>query len=260
MKTRAFSLFIAMTGMIALTAMSPAIADDTVMRLASLEWSPYVGSQLRDEGLTASIVKVTARQIGIDTKISYAPWSRTVQVGGTDPAYAGYFPAFYTKERESSCYFSGILGRSIVGFAYLKKRPFDWLRLSDLQAYKIGIVQDYANGEEFDAMIKKGLLKTDTAPSDVSNLRKLLAQRIDVIVIDKNVLRQLLITEPGLQANRDQIEFHPQELTNFSMHICFQHTERGLAMRKSFNAALEKVDIKKFENTYFKLTDAAGSR
>ncbi|MFZ6673425.1 substrate-binding periplasmic protein [Undibacterium sp. Xuan67W] len=260
MKSWAFSLFIAVTGITALTTVSQATADDTVMRLASLEWSPYVGSQLRDDGLTASIVKVAARQIGIDTIISYAPWSRAVQFGGNDPAYAGYFPAFYTKERESSCYFSGILGHSVVGFAYLKKRPFDWLKLSDLQTYKIGIVQDYANGEEFDAMIKKGLLKTDTAPSDVSNLRKLLAQRIDVIVIDKNVLRQLLVTEPGLQANRDQIEFHPQELTNFSMHICFQHTDRGLAMRKSFNAALEKVDIKKFENTYFKLTDAAGSR
>ena len=63
-----------------------------IVGVASLEWAPYVGSRLHQEGLTAGIVKVAARQIGMDAKISYSPWSRTVYAGLNDPNYAGYFP------------------------------------------------------------------------------------------------------------------------------------------------------------------------
>ncbi|MET3138864.1 polar amino acid transport system substrate-binding protein [Undibacterium sp. GrIS 1.2] len=238
--------------------MSPIFAaDNSVMRLASLEWAPYVGSRLHQEGLTAGIVKVAARQIGMDAKISYSPWSRTVYAGLNDPNYAGYFPAFYLKEREKTCYFSGVLGHSVVGFAHLKERPFQWTKLNDLRGIKIGIVQDYANGEEFDAMVKQRVLDTDAAPSDVSNLRKLLAHRVDVIVIDKYVLHQLLASEPSLQADKNRIEYYPHELAKFSMHICFQRNERGLAIQKAFNLALNKIDTQKLEDSYFQQLDAA---
>lgn len=226
-------------------------AQTSGMRLSTLEWSPYVSASLPDEGLTTSLIKTVASQAGISTSISYAPWSRAVQVGSNDPSYAGYFPAFYLQEREKSCYFSGEIGRSIIGFAYLKPQAFKWNTLADLRGQQIGIVQAYANGEEFDAMVRQGLLKTDIAPSDISNLRKLLAKRISLAVIDRDVLRQLLITEASLQADKNRIVFHPRELTTFSMRICFQRTESGLTLQKSFDAELKKINVKKLENAYF---------
>ncbi len=226
-------------------------ADKIVMQLASLEWAPYVGSHLPDEGLTAAIVKAAALQAGLDTHISYTPWSRAVQIGLNDPDYAGYFPAFYLKEREKTCYFSAPLGNSIVGFASLKERHFDWKKYADLKDLTIGVVQDYANGEEFDAQVKKEQLKLDVAPSDISNLRKLLARRVDLVVIGKDVLRQLLITEAGLKSVREDIVFHPKEVTNFSMHICFQHNEKGLKFQQLVNPYLGKLNLRKVENLYF---------
>jgi polar amino acid transport system substrate-binding protein len=232
--------------------MVPAVhAQTSSMRLSTLEWPPYVSASLPDEGLTTSLVKTVASQAGIATSISYAPWSRAVQVGSNDPSYAGYFPAFYLPEREKTCYFSGEIGHSVIGFAYLKPQAFQWNTLADLRGQQIGTVQAYANGEEFDAMVRQGLLKTDIAPSDISNLRKLLAKRISVAVIDRDVLRQLLITEASLQADKDRIVFHPRELTTFSMRICFQRTESGQALQKAFDAELKKVNIKKLENAYF---------
>ncbi|MFZ6754808.1 substrate-binding periplasmic protein [Undibacterium sp. Dicai25W] len=221
------------------------------LRLASLDWSPYVSPSLPDEGFVAAIVKAAAQKSQSEVSIDYFPWSRTVQVGLNDADYAGYFPAFYLKEREKSCYFSNTLGNSTVGFASLKNKLFDWQTLQDLQFYYIGVVQDYANGEEFDALVKQRIIRTDTAPSDISNVRKLLAGRVDVIVIDKNVLRQLLITDNSLSKDKLNIVFHAKELTNFSMHICFQHTARGLRLQKIFNAGLNTLNIKQLENQYF---------
>ena len=232
-------------------ALQSQITQLQVMQLASLEWPPYVGSQLPDEGLTSAIVKAAALQAGLDTHISYTPWSRAVQIGLNNPAYAGYFPAFYLKEREKTCHFSAPLGNSIVGFAYLKDKHFDWNSYTDLKGLSIGVVQDYANGEEFDMQVKKEQLKLDVAPSDISNLRKLLVKRVDLIVIGKDVLRQLLIIEPSLKSVRDNIVFHPKEVTNFSLHICFQRNEQGLKMKQMINPYLEKLNVKRIEGLYF---------
>ena len=221
------------------------------LHLASLEWAPYVSQLMPDEGLVSAIVKAAAKESQLPVTISYFPWSRAVQAGLDEEDFAGYFPAFYLKEREKTCYFSNSLGNSTVGFASLKDAHFDWQNLLDLHAYKIGLVHDYANGEAFDALVKKHVLRTDSAPSDISNLRKLLAGRVDVIVIDKNVLRQLLITDSSLGKEKQNIIFHPKELTNFTMHICFQRNPRGLRLQKAFNAGLNSVKIKQFENQYF---------
>ncbi|MES2069672.1 MAG: transporter substrate-binding domain-containing protein [Pseudomonadota bacterium] len=221
------------------------------MRLASLEWSPYVGSHMPDGGLTAAAAKAVASAAGYQTRIDYLPWSRAMQAGSDDPGYAGYFPAYYLPEREKHCYFSSALGNSSNGFAYLKSRPLQWSTLTDLKDIKIGTVQDYANDRYFDALVRQGDLHTDVAPSDISNVRKLLAGRVQAIVIDKAVLRNLLINEASLQAGKEQIAFHERELTSFTLHICFQRNAKGRAMQLAFNGAMTKVKLKQLENDYY---------
>jgi len=230
----------------------PAWAGDVnVLRLTSLDWPPYVSKSLPGEGISSSVVKAAAQLAGWHTEIRYFPWSRAVQEGLNNAEYAGYFPAFYLKDREKSCYFSHPIGNSMVGFASLKEKKFDWQTLADLKPFLIGTVHGYANGEAFDLLVRQQAITTDSAPSDISNLRKLLAHRVDAIVIDKYVLRQLLITENSLPANKSEVVFHPKELTNFSMHICFQRNDKGQALQKTFDTALEKVNVKKLESLYF---------
>lgn len=235
-------------------------AERDKLHLASLEWSPYVSHTLPEEGLVSAVVKAGAKESQLPVSISYFPWSRAVQAGLEGEDFAGYFPAFYLKEREKTCYFSNTLGNSTIGFAYLKNKRFDWATLTDLKGYNIGIVHEYANGEGFDRLVKQHILTTDAAPSDISNVRKLLAGRVDVIVIDKNVLRQLLISDNSLDKEKYNIVFHPKELTNFTMHICFQRNAKGLRLQKAFNAGLTSVKLKQFENQYFaQLPHAASS-
>lgn len=231
-----------------------ASAEEKVMRLASLEWAPYVGANLPQFGLSSAIIAAAAQKFGVQVRIEYFPWKRAMQIGGRDEKYAGYFPAYYTQERAQECYFSQPIGASRVGLAYLKSNPLQFESVNDLAAQSkntIGVVFGYSNGAEFDALVKQGRLKTEASASDGLNLRKLLIGRVHAVVVDELVLRYLLKTDPKLSSYADQIAFHPQPLANLNLYVCFQMNSQGLEMKNGFDRALQDLNISKFEEEYF---------
>lgn len=244
---RGLTLALAMAG-----AAIPAIAADApkIMRLASLEWLPYVGAMLDREGWSGHVAAMAARP-GYRVKIDYFPWTRAVQLGTRDAQYAGYFPAYYTEERARQCHFSQPIGSSTVGLAYLKGRPPAWNRLQDLASLRIAVVAGFSNGAAFDAMVRDGRLAVDASPNDMLNLRKLLAQRVDAVVIDKLVMRYLLLSEPSLASERERIAFHDKPLAELPLHVCFQRTPEGREMQQAFDGSLQDMPLKKLESEYF---------
>jgi polar amino acid transport system substrate-binding protein len=258
---RRSGLLLAMSGMLALwlagpSAQAAAAAAETpasarALRLASLEWLPYVGPQLADNGVAGVIAANVARQFGYDVRIDYFPWKRAMQVGGEDPGFAGYFPAYYTEERARSCWFSQPMARSTLGLAYLRNAPLHWEHLADLEGMRIGVVAGYSNGREFDELAKAGRLQIDPSPGDAFNLKKLLAGRVRVAVVDRMVMRYLLLTDPELKPERERIAFHETPLAELTLHVCFQRTPAGQRLQEEFDAALKRVDIDKIENAYF---------
>lgn len=236
-----------------------ALDDVKIMRIASLEWLPYVSPTLVDGGLAVAISAAAMKHEGYDVKIDYFPWNRAVQMGSKNPEFAGYFPTYYTAERARQCYFSARFGTGMVGLAYRKDAPLAWNSLQDLTTKSIGVVAGYSNGEAFDAMVKNGTLKPELSQSDGHDLRKLVAGRVQAIVIDKAVLRYLLLTENYSPKDREQIVFHDKLLAELSMHICFQRTPAGLAFQQAYDAGLKKINIRKFENDYFQRLEQKGS-
>ncbi|WP_151632609.1 substrate-binding periplasmic protein [Noviherbaspirillum aerium] len=222
-----------------------------VMRLASLEWLPYVGAALDRQGWSGHIVSLASRPEGYQVKIDYFPWTRAVQLGMRDAQYAGYFPAYYTVERARLCHFSLPIGSSTVGFAYLKDTPPSWNALQDLAHLKIGVVAGFSNGPVFDNLVSEGKLTVDASPNDMLNLRKLLAGRVDTVVIDKLVMRYLLLSEPSLARERGRIAFHEKPLAELPLHVCFQRTPEGREMQQAFNRSVRDMSLKKLESDYF---------
>jgi polar amino acid transport system substrate-binding protein len=231
-------------------------ADPPPVRLASLAWLPYVGPNLPQGGLSGAVADAVAHEFGYRVRIDYFPWTRAMQVGSRDADFAGYFPAYYTEERARQCHFSAPMGTSTLGLAHLRNRPLTWQALPDLADRLIGVVDGYSNGEAFDALVRQGKQKVDFAPSDLVNLRKLLARRVDAVAIDRSVLRFLLATDTSLIGSRDQIVFDDKPLAELTLHVCFQRTPAGLRLKQDFDRALQKLDIRRIENDYFKLLDA----
>ncbi|MFB9243106.1 transporter substrate-binding domain-containing protein [Massilia antarctica] len=230
-------------------------AETPPLHLASLEWLPYVGRSLPDGGMSGAVAKTVAARFGHDIKIDYFPWKRAMEAGGSDPDFAGYFPAYHTDERARQCHFSASMGNSTVGLATLTTAPLRWRVLDDLAGNKLGVVLGYSNGAAFDQMIKSGKLVVDASESDTINLRKLLAGRVRAVVIDKAVLRYLLASDPALSKERAKLVFDERPLAELTLHVCFQRTPLGLKLKQSFDAALLQTDIAKIENAYFDKLD-----
>lgn len=236
-----------------LAAQLAVAADAGTLRMASLEWMPFVGAGLPQDGISGAIVSEVTRQMVRSLKVDYFSWQDAVKKGESDPAYSGYFPVFYTEERaQEKCHLSAPLGRSTTGLAYLKDAPFQWSALPDLAGMKIGVVEGYSNGKAFDAAIKQGKQAFELSPSDTISIRKLVTKKVPAIVVDKLVLRFLLLKSPA----RDSIVFHEHTLADQTLHVCFRRTPEGKGMQEAFDAALKKVDVAKFEREYFKRLEA----
>lgn len=233
---------------------SGAFAQTTkLMRLSTLEWPPYTGTLLPQSGVSTRVASVVAKAAGYKLMTASFEWSVTLEKGEKDPNFDGYFPEYYSKEREQACYLSQPMGMSVLGVASLRSAPVNWSVLNDLADVRLGVVDGYSNGEAFDQLVKDKRQRVEVAASDAINVNKLNSGKIRGIVIDKNVLDYTLAHTGG----SDKIVFGAKPIAELSLHVCFKRTPAGLEQRNAFDAALKTVDRAKLEAEYAKLTRGA---
>jgi polar amino acid transport system substrate-binding protein len=220
-----------------------------LMRLSTLEWPPYTGTLLPGEGLSTKMASMVAKAAGYKLMTASFEWATTVEKGEKAPNFDGYFPEYYTKEREQNCHLSQAMGSSVLGIATLKSNTINWSALSDLADVRLGVVDGYSNGEAFDQAVADKRQKVELVPSDAANVGKLSSGKIRGIVIDQKVLDYTLAHLGGA----DRIVFGSKPIAELTLHVCFKKTPAGLAMRNAFDAALKTVDRRKVESDYSRL-------
>lgn len=220
------------------------------VRFATLEWPPFTSEELKDQGIYAYIAKEAFKNMGHELVLEFYPWSRAVRLGQNDPKYAGYFPKYYDKSLEENFLFSDPIGSSIIGFVELKSKPIAWNNLKDLKPYRIGTVRGYVNTEQIDEMFSKQQLNDKPAVSDLINLKKLMANHLDIAIIDNTVLDYLLHTNEDISKSKEKFHFNQKILENKEIFLCFKKTTEGKKWHKIFNEGLKKVNIKKVTEEY----------
>jgi len=223
-----------------------------VVRLAGEEWPPFVTTSLPANGMSGALVSAVFERLGFVTMIDYFPWKRTVELGLNDARYAGFLAVWRTPAREKLCHFSAPIGSTLTVLAYPRDRPLKAATLAQLEGARIGTVAGYANGEQFDALVRNGTLAVDEGVNDETNLRKLLNRRFAAIVIEKRVMRYLLTSGRFTKAERDSIAFSEQYFQERSVHVCFKRSPEGLARQQAFNAAARDMDLDKLERDYWR--------
>jgi len=211
--------------------------------LATLEWPPYVGAQLPQNGGTTAVLRAALAAEGITLKLDFVPWQRAIQLGVYDHRYAGYFPAYAGAERDAKSTRSDPIGSSPLGFAELAGHGINWHSLDDLHGKRIGVVAGYVNTDELDRRLREGLLMGDTAPSDELNLAKLLARRVDMAVIDRHVYDFLLHTTPSLQASAGAFSYNSTLLDDKKLYVYCQHSPEGERLCAKLNQGLAHINI-----------------
>nr|WP_315401177.1 transporter substrate-binding domain-containing protein [uncultured Duganella sp.] len=245
-------------GLVLLLAAPAFGAEPPALRFAAEEWPPFFSRALPGDGLTGTLIGAVLARMGYAAGIDYFPWKRAMEIGLHDPDYAGVVALVRNPEREKICYFSSAVGSRQTVLAYLKDKPVKAAALADLRAVRLGTVGGYSYGEQFDAMAQAGALQVEPAISDEINLRKLLARRFTAIVIEKRMLRYLLAADRYTPAERARVDTIDQLFVARSVHVCFQHTARGLLLQREFDQAARGVDLARIERDYWRALQDAG--
>jgi polar amino acid transport system substrate-binding protein len=204
--------------------------------LATLDWEPYVGQNMKNNGYVAQVVKEAFKRGGLDVEFKFYQWSRVVgltKAGKVD----GYFPEYYAEGVKEYAAFSASLPGGPLGFFKRTDQEISFNTLKDLEGYKIGVVKDYVNTKEFD---EAPFLTRDPAKDDLTNLKKLAAGRLDLMVADKFVGKYLLNTNMPDKASA--IEFMAKPLAEPELFVCISNKAKAQAnLIKAFNKGIEQM-------------------
>lgn len=230
---------------------SLSFSADKVVRLTSLDWPPYSGKHLAQQGASVAVAKAAFKAMGYDLQVSFFPWSRAVALAKDGKSnFSGYFPEYYSDDTAKDFIYSEAMGSGPLGFAERKDNSIAWSDLNDLKAYKIGVVQDYINTTDFDAMVASKALKTSSTTSDTKNLLKMVNGRLDLAVVDKNVMNYLFKTDKGLAKKSANAQFNSTLLEDKKLFICFKKNAKGEELAKIYNEGLKKIDITSIMNKH----------
>lgn len=203
---------------------SEAAAERLQVRLATLEWPPYVGAVLPGQGYAAEVIREACARRAIDVHFDLMPWARALMLG-LRGEYAGVMPEYRNPQREAEFAFSAPFPGGPVG---LYKRRTDAIAYAidpgqDLDAalrsvsrYRIGIVRDYVNNATFD---RADYLQREEAVNDSVNLRKLAHGRVDLVFTDRWVAEYLLQRDPLLRGA--QLEMVQPPIEEPALHIAW---------------------------------------
>lgn len=215
---------------------SSAWANDKVV-LATLDWEPYIGQNLKNHGYVALIVKEAFKRGGYDIEYDFMQWSRVIglaKAGKVD----GYFPEYYSEELKENYFISSEFPGGPMGFFKRKNDDISYKTLQDLVGHKIGVVKGYVNTAEFDAA---DYLTKDPSTSDLINLKKLLADRIRLMVADKFVGLNLL--NQNMPDKTGEIEFMLPPLEVKNLYVCIsKKTDNGKKIHAAFNKGLAAMN------------------
>jgi len=250
-----FLLVIAMQPVYNLVLASNTMTDSTIapiktIKLASLEWYPYQGSNLPNQGVATDIVMTVLKSKGYEVEIDYLPWSRQMREL-ENHRFDGILGAYFTKERTQKFIYSDCYLTSSEYFYKRSDSKISWKKLSDLKGYKIGLVRDYANSPQLD---NADFLHKEYVNSDIANIKKLLNGSLDLIVINKKTAEYLLITSMAPFFN--DIEAIKPPLITHKLCILFNRDDpKSKQYIADFNQGLAKI---RKDGTYKKILQRHG--
>lgn len=228
---------------LALVGAGPSAAADTArtLRIATGEFPPYATEQRADQGIALNVVRRAFEASGYTVQFTFLPWSRAqLETAAGQWDASAHWGA--SAERREKFLLSDNLLSEQWQLLHRRDTALDWHQWADLKPYTLGLVRDYTYTPELWAEARAGRLKYEQPGNDVSSLRMLLAGRIDVLPIERNVACDLMgkhLSGP----EQARLMMHPRLMTDsFTTHVIFSPQKPGSeALRQAFNRGLQKL-------------------
>lgn len=203
------------------------------VELATLNWEPYYGEDLKNGGFITELARESFARVGYEMTVEFIPWSRAM-VRGERGLVDGLLGAYYNAERDKKFHFSDNLYNDNVGLIALDDlgvESYDNLR--DLEGYTIGTGRDFSVSPAFDSA---DFLDKAAARDNEANVHKLFAGRIDMVV-DSWIVLSNLVKEAGY--SMDKVVYVDPPLQTRGLYVAIsKQIENGRGLAQAMNAGL----------------------
>ncbi|MFZ6744656.1 substrate-binding periplasmic protein [Undibacterium sp. JH2W] len=201
-------------------SLPPAVPEAERMQIAltQQDYPPLIVYGVPPSGLLTDIVRESFKLSKVDASFVAVPNNRAI-VGVMQDFYDGSYGWAHSPERDVKLLYSNKPIYFLrIGFFQRAGEEFNWVKLADLSGMKIGITQGNYYSEEFARLVATGVLGTDSAPSDVSNFKKLLIGRIDLFPIDFDS-GQYLLKNHFSAAERQKIQMQGKPISVVPVYL-----------------------------------------
>lgn len=226
---------------------SGATAAENWVTLSAGERPPYIGSALPQNGYAFELVEEAFKRQSYRVNIEFVPWARAqilVAHGDVD----GLLPVDSEdlKQSDKRVVYSDPFPGGVIGLLKKKSLSLPSVKadmgeprrlLRTLVPYRIGAVRGGASLAAFD---EASYLAKEMVSTDLLNLDKLSADRIQLALIDKYTAADLMVGQrPHLIG---QLEFMEPPLADGSFYIAFSKARPNYLQRvRAFNRGLAEM-------------------
>ncbi|WP_230969070.1 extracellular solute-binding protein [Nitrogeniibacter aestuarii] len=229
---------------VALNTAGSAWATEKVVRIAAVEYSPYIGSALRRDGYAHEVVVEAFRLGGYQAKIDFFPPARArlQAIRGVEDGVL----VIDDSVDDHDFIFSDTFPAGDIGLLKLKSEALD-PRLAEagdvgqllerLESFRIGVVRGAGTAAVLE---RAGVGRLQFAVDNQQNIDKLVARRIDFALIDKFAAAAVMVERrPHLIG---KLEFLPVMVSRSEFRLGIPRGRaQGQAMLDAFNQGLARL-------------------
>ena len=207
-------------------------AENTVS-MTSDPWPPFADPSHPHGGLSVEIARAAFKTQGYTVTMDFLPWARVLEMarrGDYDVIVGGWM----REDRREIFLYSDPFVVNEIRFIKRVGDPFQYRGIESLEGLRIGVVRSYSYADD---LAKYPELVLDPTSDFITNVRKLVAGRVDITLEDEIVAKNTLtVLAPDLVS---KIEFTGPPYSSEPLHILSsRENPRHQEIIEAFNKGL----------------------
>ncbi len=199
-------------------------------------WPPFLDPDSPTQGIALEITREAFKTQGYEVEMNFVPWARAIS-GVKEADYDILVGTWYTSERTQFLKYSDPYLENQIKFIKRKGDGFEYDGLESLTGKNVGVVRDYGYGNEF---LNAPNFKRPETNDFITNLKKLVAGRIDVTLEDEVVARAMI--KQRAPDMLEQVEFTENALSSNKLHVTSGlKNSRHKKIIDAFNQGLKEI-------------------
>lgn len=223
---------------------SVALAD-TKIKIVTLEWEPFIGRMLPEQGYTAELITAAFESSGYTTEIEFVTLARGRKLMEQGVVHGYITPYGHIREAQNSLLSNVFYGDSIgllkskslaLNFQHASAIKFDDY-ISKLNDYRFGVLKGGVITKRFDSLPAENV---HYAMNDLENIDLLSRGEVDFIVIGKFSAAELITNKRPHLIGR--FEFMQTEESNNGFRLAFsKKNKHHIEIQSAFNKGLDII-------------------